>query len=512
MTSTRRKLWAAAAAAVVAALALTGCSSGGGGSSSGSPLPDAQQNLTYLPSAFALNLNIPANPAEPGVNNVISQVMEPLVKYDGKKASPSLATSWSWTTPTTLQFKLRKDVTFSNGDKFTAEDVKATFDAYIAAKAPAFTSQFAPITGYTADDDYTFTITTKQPVGTLIGFLAFVYIVDGKHVGDADYWNAPIGTGPFVITDYVANDHVTMTRNDDYWGQKAKLKKLTFKKVTDVSARLTALSNNEAQVVGDVPSDQISQVKGMDGVSFVQADSLNYYFIWFENQHSPLDDVDVRKALFEAIDVPTIAKAIFGDGATPMTSLCPPAAFGCVKTTLPSYDPKDAKALLAKAGYPDGLTLDQDILFSNTGGSSVNDLVPALISAWKAIGVTVKPRGVDQATWLADFTALNWDLETQVNQTLTGDADYTLNRLYSCAAKRLGYCNPQVDSLLSQAQQSTDQDARLKLYEQATKLLSQDLPFIPLLNLKVNAATRSTVKGLSIPPTEFIDFSKVSLG
>jgi peptide/nickel transport system substrate-binding protein len=511
MTSIRRGLRVAAATAVVAALALAGCSSG---NSSPTPkkVPDSQQSLTYLPSSFAVNLNIPANPAETGVNSVISQVMEPLVKYDGKKATPNLATSWSWTTPTTLQFKLRQGVTFSNGDKFTANDVKATFDAYTKSNAPAFASQFAPITQYTADDDYTFTITTKQPVGTLVGFLAFVYIADSAHINDSDYWNSPIGTGPFVITDYVANDHVTMKRNDNYWGHKAKLKNLTFKKITDVSARLTALSNNEAQVVGDVPSDQVPQVKSMDGVTFTQANSLNYYFIWFENQHSPLDNVDVRTALFEALDVPTIAKAIFGDGASPMTSLCPPSAFGCVKTKLPSYNPKHAKELLEKAGYADGFTLDGVILFSNTGGSSVNDLVPTLISQWKKIGVKVSPRGEDQASWLADFTALNWDLETQVNQTLTGDADYTLNRLYSCTAKRLGYCNENVDALLTQAQQTTEQDQRLKLYQQASDLLAKDLPFIPLLNLKVNVAMQSKVQDLTIPPTEFIDFSKVYLG
>jgi peptide/nickel transport system substrate-binding protein len=511
MTSLRKRLVLLTATAAVAALTLTGCASGGGSAQTASTkaLPDSQQNLTYIPNAFPVNLDIPANPAEIGVNGVISQVLQPLVKFDGKKATPDLATSWSWTTPTTLTLKLRKGVTFSDGTPFTADDVKATFDVYIAANSPAFAAQFAPIVSDKATDAHTFTIETSHPVGTLVNFLSFVYIGEAAHVADASYWNKPVGTGPFKITSYVPNDHVALARNDSYWGAKAKLKTLTFKEVTDVSSKITALSNNEAQVVGDVPSDQIDSVKAMDGIKLQTADSLNYYFIWFENAKSPLNNVKVRKAMFEALDIPTIAKSLYGNTASAMDSFCPPTAFGCTKADLPSYNPKNAKKLLAEAGYPKGFSTD--VIFASASGAGIGDLAPALVSAWKAIGVNVTPRGEDQATWLSDFTSLNWQMDLQVNQTLTGDADYTLNRLYSCAAKRLGYCNPSLDALLTKAQQSTDQTERLSLYKQATQILDKDLPFIPLLNLKVNAATRSNVKGLSIPPTEFIDFSKVYL-
>jgi peptide/nickel transport system substrate-binding protein len=510
MTALSKRLGLLAAVAAVAALTLSGCVSGGGTpNASGSALPDSSQNLTYIPSAFPLNLDIPSNPAEIGVNGVVSQVLQPLVKFDGKKATADLATSWTWTNPTTLTLTLRKGVTFSDGKPFTAADVKATFDVYIAAKSPAFAAQFAPIVSTAATDDHTFTITTSHPVGTLVNFLSFVYIGEAGKVTQADYWNKPVGTGPFTVTDYVPNDHVALARNESYWGTKAKLKTLTFKAVSDVSSKVTALSNNEAQIVGDLPYDQIESVKAMDGVKLQTADSYSYFFVWFENAKSPLNNVKVRKAMYEALDVPTIAKSLYGNTASAMQSFCPPTAFGCTPAKLPSYNPKDAKKLLADAGYPKGFTTD--MIFSTVNGSNITDLAPTLISAWKAIGVTVTPRGEDQATWLADFSSLNWQQDLQVNQTLTGDADYTLNRLYSCAAKRLGYCNPSLDTLLTKAQQSTDQSERLSLYKQATTILEQDLPFIPLLNLKVNDAVRSNVNGLTIPPTEFIDFSTVYL-
>jgi peptide/nickel transport system substrate-binding protein len=102
-------------------------------------------------------------------------------------------------------------------------------------------------------------------------------------------------------------------------------------------------------------------------------------------------------------------------------------------------------------------------------------------------------------------------MDVQPNQTITGDADYTLNRLYSCAAKRLGYCNPELDALMTQAQQSADQDERAELYQQVADIMATDLPAIPLFQLKANVAMRSNVQGLTIPPTEFIDFSTVYL-
>src|SRR5690606_8452675 len=147
-----------------------------------------------------------------------------------------------------------------------------------------------------------------------------------------------------------------------------------------------------------------------------------------------------------------------------------------------------------------------DIIFS-TATSDTNNLVQSMISAWDEIGVTVKPRGLDAASWLAEFTALNWDMDVQANQTITGDADYTLNRLYSCAAARLGYCNPDLDALMTQAQQSTDQDERAELYQQVVDTMAQDVPAIPLFQVKANVAARSNVQGLTVPPTEFIDFS-----
>ncbi|MGO1849971.1 ABC transporter substrate-binding protein [Microbacterium sp.] len=510
MASSRSRLTLIAAAFAVIGLTLAACSGGGSTNSENSsdPLPDDQQVLTFVPNYGIQSLDISQAPLEIGMNQVLSNVMQPLVRVDGEDIVPVLATEWEWTEPTSLKISLRDGVTFSDGKAFTANDVVGTLDRYIAQEQ-SLAASLAVIDGYEAVDDSTIVINTASPTGTLVGILSMVYIGQAEHSTDDEWWAQPVGTGAFVIDDYVADDHVTLVRHEDYWGEKALLNTLTFKIVPDINAKMTGLSNDEIQVVNGVPFDQIEAVKGMQNVELTQVDSLNYWFLWFENEHTPLDDVRVRKAMWQALDISTILTSLYGDTVSPMDSFCPSTAFGCPPAEgMPTYDPENAKKLLAEAGYPDGFSTD--IIFS-TATSDTNNLVQTLISAWDEVGVTVEPRGLDAASWLSEFTALNWDMDVQANQTITGDADYTLNRLYSCEAKRLGYCNEDLDELMMRAQQSTSQDERADLYQQVVDMMAEDAPAIPLFQVKANVAARSNVQGLKVPPTEFIDFSTVYL-
>lgn len=524
MTSLRARLRSVAVVAVATALLLTGCAGGGEEAGTGEPLPDDQQNLTYIPSYGWAGTDISQYPLEIGVQMAISQTMESLITLDEDgQPQPKLAESWEWVDDTTLVFNLRQDVTFSDGVAFTAADVKGSIERYIAQEGPLKTV-LAPIAEITADDDQTVTIKTSAPTGTLLGVLSLVYIgqaqfshADLSAQADNEYWAMPIGTGPFVIDDYVANDHFTFSRNEDYWGEKAKLKTLTMKQVTDVNGKITALSNGEAQIIGDVPYDQVAQVQSMSNVEFTQEDSLNYYFLWFDNQNEFLKDQRVREAMWAALDLKTIQESLFGDTASVMTSFCPTSAFGCVEPTdgMVEYDPERAKELLADAGYADGFTVDA--IYSTANGAGFANMMQAFISAWGEVGITVEPKALDPATWLSTFSTVNedgthgWDMDVQPNQTITGDADYTIYRLYNCDAGRLGYCNPEFDEITLQAQQSTDPDERLELYQQAVDIMRADTPAIPLFSINVNVATASNVEGVTIPANEFIDFRTVYL-
>lgn len=508
MISTLKRWGRLAAVVAVGGICLAGFSSAGA-ASPGNPLPDEQQNLTFVPNFGVPSLDSSMVPLEMGTNQITSNVIQALVTLDQNSvAQPQLATSWKWTTPTSLQFKLRDGVTFSDGQPFTSADVVGSFDRYIAKKA-TLAAALSIITSYTADGATTFTINTSAPTGTLVGVLSLIKIGQGAHATDDAWWSKPVGTGPFVISDYVPNDHVTLTRNDTYWGEKAKLKTLNFSLITDTNAKITALANGQAHVLGDVIYDQFPAVQGMDNVTLTLADGLTYYFLWFNNGETPFTNPKVRRAMWMALDFPTIVQSLYGETASTMNSFCPSSAFGCVPAAdIPSYDPEGAKALLAEAGYPNGFTAD---ILLNTSNAGMDTLVSAYVSQWRAIGVNIEPRAQDPATWLADFAAHNWDMIVNPNATITGDADYTLNRLYNCAAKRLGYCNSELDTVFTKAQQSIDPTERTALYQQAVNIMAQDAPGIPMFQTKSNVAALKSVQGLRVPPTEFIDWSTVYL-
>lgn len=497
--------FAAIAAVVAAGLAITGCSAGSGGSE-GTGAPAAEQSFTFAPALFPVSLDIANFPAEEGVQTAVQQAMQTLVTFDGTEAKPLLAEKWEYVKPTELTFTLRDDVTFSDGTPFTAKDVKASLERYIAAEK-AFGVLLSAITEVRVDDDHTLTLVTSEPVGTLVGTMSLIWIGQADKVNDEAYWKAPVGTGPFVIDEYVADDHISYSRNDEYWGDAPALTSLKFVNIPETAAQITSLETGEVDAVGAIPPDQISNVKSLSDVTFTQTDSLAYYFIWFNQEREPFDDPKVRQAMWHALNIEQTIPDLFGDSATVAGAPIPQTVFGATEQKQLSYDPELAKKLLAEAGLPDGFSASMQ--WPVAGGPNIQPMAKAFISDWAKVGIKIEPQEKERAQWLQDFGSLNWDLNLQTNSTPTGDADYTLNRLYTCAAERMGYCNPKLDETLSKARASLDQDERKKLYAEANEILWTDAPGIWPVDLRGNIAFRNTVTGLELPASNRPDFSTV---
>ena len=500
MITKRRRVAAFGAALLAVALVATGCTTTGG------ETEKPAQELRYVTSFFPVSLDIHNFPAEEGTQVAVQQTLETLVTYEDGEAKPLLAESWEYSDDElTLTFHLR-EVNFSDGTPFTAKDAKASLDRLIALKK-ALNPLFAVVTETRVDDDHTFSIVTSEPLGTLLGSMSLVFIGQADKMDDEAYWLAPVGTGPFIVKDYVADDHVDYVRNDDYWGDKAKLDKLTLVNIPEVASKITALQTGEVDVVSAIPPDQISNVDGADGIKFEMKDGFLYYFIWFNLNREPFNNPLVRQAMWHAVDVNSIVKDLYGDGATPAGSPIAQSVFGAVDLDQPAYDPALSKKLLAEAGYPNGF--DASIQWPREGGPNIKALAQAFISGWADVGIKVEPLEKERAKWLEDFGALEWDMNLQTNSTATGDADFTLNRLYTCAAKRMGYCSPELDVLLAKARASLDQAKRADLYEQADEILWEDAPGIFPADLKNNIAYRSNVKGLVLPPNNRPNFVTV---
>ncbi|WP_431932953.1 ABC transporter substrate-binding protein [Nonomuraea jabiensis] len=492
-------------AAVALVMGLAACGGSGGSASS-----DTEgQVLRYAPQLFPVSLDVQQYPAEEAVQTTVQQGLETLTVMKDGQAAPKLATSWESPDEKTWVFHLRDGVTFSDGSAFTAKDVKGSVERLKSLKGP-LDPLLASVTGIDATDDHTVTFHTSAPLGTLPSTLSLVFIGQGDKVTSDAYWQKPIGTGPFTFDLFSPDDKVVLSRNDKYWGTKAKVAKLEVLNMPEVSARITALNNDEVDVLASIPPDQVAEVSGVDGIKYGVGPSFNYYFIWFNQNNKPFDNVKVRQAMLHAIDIKSVVGDLFGDLGTVARSPVTQAVFGSTQLEPYSYDPALAKQLLTEAGYPNGI--DTTIQWPLAGGPNIKALAQAFISSWEKVGIKVQPQEKERATWLKDFGALNWDMNLQTNTTGTGDADFTLNRLYTCAAKRMGYCNKDLDSILAKARGSLDQNERKTLYAQADKIIWDDAVGIFPVDLKNNYAVRDNVKGLEMPVNGRPDFSQVSVG
>jgi len=492
------------AAGLAATVALTACN----GSGSDSADPDSSVLTVGVPVKI---LSIDPHGAQIGERTtimVVQHVFDPLVtRGEDGQPKPMLAESWENPDPNTWVFHLRQGVTFHDESALTANDVKASLDAMFKAKTP-LAPLWATVASVEAPDDKTVVVKTSAVTGALLNNLSLAFVGKANQVGTPDIASKPIGTGPFKLDEFKSGERTVLTANADYWGDKPKVQRLELREIPEVAGRLTALETGEIDLTYDLPPDQLDQVKGFDGVTVETVPSFNYYFVWFNNGKKPLDDSRVRQALWHAVDFEKVQRDLFGESATVAKAPVPQAAFGAAQLRPYAYDPQKAKDLLAQAGYPNGFTTT--IQWSTECCANIRALTQTLISEWKKIGVEVRPQEKERGKWLDDLLALRWDINIQDNAIITGDAEYALGRLYTCAAKRLGYCSSEYDAAITKAKQTLDANARAAELQRAQEILWRDAAGIFPLDLAANAAWRSGVTGFKPAPNNIPDFRTTS--
>jgi peptide/nickel transport system substrate-binding protein len=168
-----------------------------------------------------------------------------------------------------------------------------------------------------------------------------------------------------------------------------------------------------------------------------------------------------------------------------------------------------AKQLLAEAGHPNGF--ETSFIWYAGAGPQDRELGQALVSYWNAIGVKVKVDEQERAAWLDNLIKLNWDMDFQTNSVTTGDADFTLGRLYHSRANRNGYKNSELDKILDDAAASSDQGKRAELYAQANKIIWEEAVGIFPFDLLESFAYRKNVSGFTLTPSTVLDLSNVTI-
>ncbi|MEV4619167.1 ABC transporter substrate-binding protein [Asanoa sp. NPDC049573] len=492
----------AAAAALGIVTATAACSTTSGGSGEGTK---AGGTLTVASPYPTQSLDPHgASGASTGTQIAAQAIFSRLVKAkpDGQLA-PDLATKWeanaeatSWT------FTLRDGVTFSDGSPADSADVVASVKRVVDLKGP----NAANFTGIDvkADGPGTVVFTEPKPDPALPGKLTLLFVTPSE-VTDASF-TKPVGSGPFKVDAFTPGQSLSLTANPDYYGGAPKLDKLVMRVIPEVSARMTALKTGEIQATWGIPDDQVTQLESNDALTVRSVPATSVYTMWFNSGEPALAKPEVRRALWQAVDFKTIISSLYPSTGEPSKSVVAPAVLGYTPLDPPAYDATAAKAALQAAGFDFSTPLR--LQFS---GAEYRQFIQAVVADLNKVGVKAQVAEKESAVFLEDLLAMRWDINFQSLSTPTFDAATNLGRLYTCAAKRNGYCNPQLDTLLNQAGSTSDIAKRKELYGQASQLIWNDAVGMYPMSLKIAYAWRSEVHGLEPNPSYLPDFSTVTL-
>ena len=249
---------------------------------------------------------------------------------------PALATDWEFTDDTHLRLSIREDVSFHNGDKLTVDDVVYSIQRMCASSASSSYYGFINPADTKALNDNTVEIAMNYAFSGALNFLsnprgAIVSKSYTEQGGDDTMARAPMGTGAFIFDEWVEGDRVNCHRNDNYWGDKPSYTNLTVRFIADASTRFIELETGGVDACDNISGSNYSRMlNGVDGCVLYDTLSTKTFYIVCNDEHDVVSNVNVRKALAYALDLPAIVKAAYGDSAT--------VADSSVAATLPFYE------------------------------------------------------------------------------------------------------------------------------------------------------------------------------
>ena len=503
------------AGAVSVALVLSACSGGGKGvdvnKSSGSP--SAGQSGGALVAAISGEPDQldPHKTSSYNSFEVLENVFDTLVQPDEKLTmAPALASSWTTSADQlTWTFSLRA-TKWQDGTPFTSADVVYSYRRIIDEKLPN-SYRFSSVKSVTADGPSKVVLTVKQPTPNLlaaIGGFKGVAIVQKKNVESGAIKDHPVGTGPFKLTSYQHGSAITLSANPDYWGGKPKLASVKFTFVSDPTVALQNLQSGEVQWTDNLPPQQVASLKNGDAVKVESVPSNDYWYLALNQARKPYQDVRVRQAIAYAIDREAITKAAKFGNATVNQTPIPKSSNWYFDYSPYSRDIDKAKGLLTQARVS-GLTMD--LMVTNEYPETVS-AAQVISSELKEIGITVKIRTLDFATWLDeegkgkfDMFMLGW------LGNIDPDDFYYAQQHTGGSFNFQKYSNPAVDKALDQARTSTDPGQRKSLYDQAAKQIVDDASYIYLYNPDVVQGFSNKLQGYTARPDRAIRFAGASL-
>jgi len=505
------------------------------------------------PQEITLNLGGENNTIDPNraswsnERSVIMQCFDGLLAFDHDlklvpmvaKEIPTVANKGISADGETYTIKLRTDVTWSDGQKVTAKDfeysIKRVFDPDLAAEYASFyfnivggedcysaidktateKTALKDAIGVKATGDYTLEIKLTDPLPTFINLLALwpAYPIRQDMVEQhGEAWAKPdannampyyIGNGPFILKEWVDQDHYTFIRNEKYWDTKPYLTKVTYKIIQDANVALAAYKNNELDQSG-VPggTEKATMADPTLSPEIQRKAQLVTYALQFNvTKGEPYNNKTFRKAIATAIDRVAFIDQVRGGVGTPATSWIPPGMPGFDPELGKEYtlNPVKAKELLKQAGYDDPKKVVIKYQYANTG---TNPVLAAFIQAQLKdnLGIDLVLEPMDSKAYSALYNAKEFTWGFTGWGADYPDPDNWLPQLYGTGAgnNKTGYSSAEFDDISDQALKELNETKRMQLWADAHAIVVDDCPMVYVFNRETFVLKKPWVKNQTI--------------
>jgi len=437
---------------------------------------------------------------------------------DYLNVQPGLAERWDIPDPLTYVFHLHQGVKFHDGRSLTSRDVKWTFDSLLQGKIRSTkAAAYRLVDRVDAPDDSTVVFHLKEP------FVSLLWNISDGAMGIVPYGSGdemsrdPIGSGPFRFVSAEPDKEVVIERNDGYWGEKARVKRVRFAVIPDATTRALELRKGSADIaVTSLTGDMVLALERESNLEVLRAPGTVLGYLAFNTRDPILKDVRVRQALAYAIDRAPMIHYLMRDFARPAYSLLPPESWA-YNGDVPRYDynPDRARQLLEQAGYAAVNGVRLHLTLKTSTDENARLVAAVLQQQLRDVGIALDIRTFEFATFFADVTrgayqvhSLRWvggNEDPDIFEYVFHSAKFSPH-----GANRTYYSNPRVDALIDQARSELDQNARKQSYAQIQQILAEDVPYINLWYFDNVMVHTRRVQNLTLNPPGNYDFLKAA--